>query len=434
MLITRTRRPVHPTWLRPYAIDGVVGDDGAAEVYGRAEADSLTRPDMRALLLAPPKMTNSGVRGFVVESLARQPEQAAGILSAHCAQLGVPFRRAGSRKIVTPAGAHFVARASITVGAVTVAGDERRGLDRKSAADAAYVSLLARLANARQPNSPVSHLVEDSVHDRPSWREAVWSPVSVSPRPSMGERLSMLDSNEFFGVLVATADEGVAPVEVIEQVDVRARLGLLDGREVPVLLFATHGPQWNRARLAVLHLLRHASTDAYLLSRILFDRFDELGVRRDPVRYERVRVIGGNHAFEVEAQYEFDGASHRVGPCAGADEWEARDNAQVRILAHLAGLTNGPLPPLKRLPIPDVPGTSASQSLRAAVVWGAITDLDLQATASGPPFVATAQCRLDGELVGATFAGPSADLASAGAARILLVNLNLCALGSTPST
>ncbi|MFK0244504.1 hypothetical protein ACIQUM_07385 [Amycolatopsis azurea] len=96
-----------------------------------------------------------------------------------------------------------------------------------------------------------------------------------------------------------------------------------------------------------------------------------------------------------------------------------------RAISFPAGLTNAPLRPLERLPVPHVPGTSAWQSLRAAETWDAITGLDIQAKESGPPFVATARCHLRGELVDATFAGPSADLASSRAAQILLMNVNL---------
>ncbi|RSM80481.1 hypothetical protein DL991_10150 [Amycolatopsis sp. WAC 01375] len=423
MVMAKTARLARPIWLRPYIVGGVVGDDGADEIHRRAQADTLTRADMRTLLLAPPAMTNSGVRRFVIESLARRPEHAAAVLSAHCAQIGSPIWRATSRKVMTAAGEHFVAQASITVDAVTVAGDERRALDSNSAADAAHVSLLARLANLPQPVDPAIRHVDVALPDRVPWRDAVRSPVSVNPQPSLGQRLSSLDSNEFFGVLVAVADEGEAPREVIEQCEIRSQLGLLDGREIPILFFATRGTQWDRARLAVLHLLQQ-SADDHLIPTVLYDRFDELGLWRDPVRYERVRVIGGAHAFEVDARYEVDGAEHQIGPCPGADEWDARRHAQVRILAHLAGMTNAPLAPLERLPIPHVPGTYAWQSLRAAETWDAITDLDIRATESGPPFVATARCRLRGTLIDTTFAGPSADLALERAAQILLMNLN----------
>lgn len=425
--MAKVSRLARPVWLRPYIVGGVVGDDGADEIQRRAQADTLTRADMRTLLLAPPAMTNYGVRRLVIESLARQPEHAAAVLSAHCAQIGSPFRRATSRKVMTAAGERFIAQASVTVGAVTVAGDERCGLDSNGVADAAYVSLLARLANLPQPTAPAIRHVDVPVPDRVPWRDTVRSPVSVHPLPSLGQRLSSLDSNEFFGVLVAVADEGEAPREVIEQCEIRFQLGLLDGREIPIVLFATRGTQWDRARLAVLHLLLE-SADDHLIPTVLYGRFDELGLWRDPVRYERVRVIGGAHGFEVEARYEVDGAEHQVGPCHGADEWDARRHAQVRILAHLAGMTNAPLATLERLPIPHVPGTSAWQSLRAAETWDAITDLDTRATESGPPFVATARCRLRGTLIDATFAGPSADLALGRAAQNLLINVNQYAL------
>ncbi|MEY9839391.1 SNF2-related protein [Streptacidiphilus sp. EB103A] len=388
--------------------DSLFPEAFVAELTGRASTSRLRTLDLRALLLESAALPILGpARSAAWTVLATSPERATAVLTSQAQAVNAAFLL---RPLPARSGlGGFGAQAAWRTTDGFVHGIAAYGDQRKVAQHRAAVSLLGHLSG-----------VQAVVQEAPDGDQ--WEPVGEISAAAPGAALS---SEGFRAQLQHLAGQpAVAPVLVAE-VAARARAGVLDPRDLFLVLFDAAAPQWEPARLAILEAAASGSgTGPTLLN------LHASGTGRPaPVYQDTVTTGGSVDPAQFQASVAYDPGTGPLHANSGAQRSKknARRTAATMLLAQLAGLPVPATPDVTDALTPAAPlalGKNPVSALNEFAQIQLITDLaiDVSSEVSGkqPLFTCRVTCRHAGRDLDAVGTGLSKGAAREEAARGML--------------
>lgn len=389
--------------------DGLLPGVFAAEVTRRAGAGRLRTRDLRALLLDSTiaHAQVQPVRSAAWTALASAPERATAVLTSQAqATVDAVFvlRKLSARDGLGRFGAQAGWRTPDGFAhGIAVYADQRKVAQHRAA-----LSLLGHLC-AVQP------VVQESGDG------AEWEPVGASDNASV----ALPAADGFHAQLQqACAQAAVSPV-LVEEIAARARAGVLEPRDLYLVLFQAPAPQWEPARRAIVDAIAAGEGAA---SAILNLHAAAAG-QPAPV-YEDTVIPGVTQETErFQASVTYDPGTGLLLADSGPkrSKRHSRRSAAVAVLAQLAGL---PEPEPSHVPEPGTsvgplaPDHNPISALDELAQIELITDLAFEVSPgfSGkqPLFTCRATCRSKGRDLETAGDGLSQGAAHEQAARALL--------------
>jgi superfamily II DNA or RNA helicase len=319
-----------PSWLSRWVRGGRVERGGVQEVLRRLDSESLTPKDLRTLLLVPlVGLGESDVRSRVLSYVEARPHLAVSIFAVHSQFAGVPLPAIEPQPAMTKTGLVFQGRAVFTLGDRHLEGDWHVATSKTSVRHAANVSVLKRLVEiTAQPAEPV---VPSLV---PAPRAEATPRVDVTTNPMRAQSFRdwvAMTPKAFLAALSEVAGHAVPDDDFVRHTLLRARSGLLDDRQLAVVLFRARSHAWDEARREGLLA---ASRIPPMLARVVnqYSSFAGVPTARFDVSYD---ADGLKSAW---AELEVGRETRRFGPARDAGQAAAKQAVRLMLLADLAGL------------------------------------------------------------------------------------------------
>ena len=383
----------------------------ADEVTRRAGAGRLRTRELRALLLdsTVAHAQVQAARSAAWAALASAPERATAVLTSHAQAVEAVFVL---RKLPTRQGlGRFGAQAGWRTREGFAHGIAAYADQLKTARHRAAVSLLGHLC-AVQP------VVQES-GDGAGWESVAASttaPVDVSAALSADGFRAQLQQ--------VCAQAAVAPV-LVEEIAARARAGVLDPRDLHLVLFQAAAPQWEPARRAIMDAIAVGEG----VAPAILNLHAAAAGRPTPV-YDDTVVSGATpETTRFQAMVTYDADTGLLCADSGPERSKrhARRSAAVAVIAQLARL---PLPEPSLIPEPRTsmkplsPGKNPVSTVNELAQIELITDVAFEVSSevsdAQPLFTCQATCHSKGRTLQAAGSGVSKGAAREQAARALL--------------
>ncbi|WP_405639088.1 SNF2-related protein [Streptomyces uncialis] len=394
--------------------DGLFPEVFAAEMTRRAGAGHLRTRDLRALLLDSTWQHPAvrSVRSVAWTALGTDPERATAVLTSQAQALdAVLVLRA------LPGGngmGRFGAQAGWRTPGGFVHGIAAFADQRKVAQHRAAMSLLGHLC-AVQP------VVQES-GDGAEWEPAAGGDSGAGSLPGV------VPADGFRAQLQqACVQRAVAPA-VVEEVAARARAGVLDPRDLYLVLFQAKAPQWEAARRAIVEAAVSAGGFAPAILNL-----HAAAAGQPTMVYEDTVLTGESQEttrFRATAVYDPGTGVLRADSGPERSKKHARRSAAVAVLARLAGLPvpKAPGEPERKaavgpLPRGRNPVSALDELAQTELITGVAFEVSPGVSGSQPLFACRATCRRDGRNLEAAGSGLSKSAAREEAARALLAHI-----------
>ncbi|MCR3721110.1 SNF2 Helicase protein [Prauserella flava] len=404
-----------PSWLRRWMVGGGVGTHGLREVLRRLEAQELTPKDIRALLLVRlDGPDGDGIRQRVLEHLQARPHVAVSVLSVHAQMAGLPVPTVDPEPINGRGGLAFRGQAVLELEDGSISGETCVATSKSAVRHAASLSLLNRLVDGRLI------LNEDTTVAG----EGILEPGEPVAAPGGGEsscHWSSMTPHEFLGALTECARLPNPDPQLVGHTLQRARAGLLDDKQLAVVLFRARSAAWDEVRREGVHaatripvMLPYVLNQYAALTGVSTGQYGE-GIGPDGTKWASFRII-------------VDGRMRTFGPCYAPGK-AARQAVRLEAVSELAGLD----------PSAGWPDTAVGDSEWLAVT-GAATAISVLDVARSRGWISSPQwrdgkatagisqawvsCQHDGDTVGATAKGGNRKQARQAAAGALILLLN----------
>ncbi|UJW28622.1 hypothetical protein L3Q67_25485 [Saccharothrix sp. AJ9571] len=221
--------------------------EGLSEVLHRLGAQELTPKDIRALLLVRlGGPDGDGVRQRVLEHVQALPHLAVSVLSVHCQMAGLPLPQLEPEPINVRGGLAFRGQAILELEDGPIAGKTCVATSKSAVRHAASLSLLNRLVDGGLTLSD----------DTPVAAKEFLPPVKLVEAPDGGNsscRWASMSPHAFLGALTESADLSNPDLQLVDHTLQRARAGLLDDKQLAVVLFRTRSAVWDEVRCEGVH-------------------------------------------------------------------------------------------------------------------------------------------------------------------------------------
>ncbi|WP_433358848.1 SNF2-related protein [Streptosporangium sp. CA-115845] len=391
--------------------DGLWPGAFAAEVTRRAGAGRLRTRDLRALLLdgTAAHAQMQPARSAAWTALALAPEHATAVLTSHAQAVKTVFVL---RKLPARDGlGRFGAQAGWRTPDGFAHGIAAYADQRKTAQHRAAVSLLGHLC-AVQP------VVQESGDG------AEWEPVAVGDNASVA-LAGALSADGFRAQLQQVCVQAAVAPALVAEIAARARAGVLDPRDVYLVLFQAPAPQWEPARRAIMDSIAVGEGFAPAILNL----HAAAAGQPTPV-YEDTVIPGATQEttrFQTRVTYDPGTGPLHADSAPERSKRHARRSAAVAVLAQLAGLalpepsqvpeqgtSVGPLPPDKN------PISALNELAQIELITDVAFEVSPGFSGKQPLFTCQATCRSKGRDLEAAGSGLSKGAAREQAARALL--------------
>ncbi|MEU4233317.1 SNF2-related protein [Nonomuraea sp. NPDC026600] len=391
--------------------DGLLPGVFAAEVTRRAGAGQLRTRDLRALLLDSTiaRAQAQPARSAAWTALASAPERATAVLTSQAQAVEAAFVL---RKLAAREGlGRFGAQAGWRTPDGFAHGIAAYADQRKVAQHRAAVSLLGHLC-AVQP------VVQESGDG------AEWEPVGAGDNVSVAFPAALSMDGFHAQLQQACAQAAVAPALVAE-IAARARAGMLEPRDLYLVLFQAPAPQWEPGRRAIMHAIAAGEGAAPAILNLHAAAAGQAA----PVYQDTVVPAAPQETTRFQTRVTYDPGTGLLLADSGPkrSKKHSRRSAAVAALAQLTGL---PLPEPSHVPNPRTsagplaPDQNPISALNELAQVELITDLAFEVSPgfSGkqPLFTCRGTCRSKGRDLQTAAEGLSKGAAREQAARALL--------------
>ncbi len=231
-----------PWWLRRSMVGGRVGAQGLSEVVRKLESRDLTPKDIRALLLVRmPGTDGEGIRQRVLEYVRARPYLAVSVLSVHSQMTGLPLPEITPEPVTVRGGLAFRARAVLELEDSQICGETCTAPSKAAVRHAASLSLLNQLIGGGLAS--IGEEADGGEEILPSVK-----PESVPGGAAPSRRWASMSPSAFLATLTDSTEHPEPDPLLIEHTLQRARAGLLDDKQLAVVLFKARSAAWDDVR------------------------------------------------------------------------------------------------------------------------------------------------------------------------------------------
>jgi superfamily II DNA or RNA helicase len=347
--------------------DGVANPALIADAGRRiTSGESGPRELHQVLLAAPDHHAWAEARIQAMEAVARAPEMAISVVSAEAQRLGV----AGMQVTESAEGAVFTAVASLDRDGTRVEGTQQYGGNKKTARQAAAVSLLAELTGLAVPDhEPLA-----------VWSAGVGQNDMAAPAAALAKGLTASE-------LELWLDHEAGKPEPDPELLGFVRSGALSTRSLYLLLFEANPQGWADARATAWEALISAPSAAGGV----------LSMYSQARSWPTVRYVEAGE-YSAVAAMPLPGGLVVGEPCHAAGPKAARAGAALALLRELA-------PPAAVVPEAPVSDRNPVAVLNEWSQRGDIAALSYEQAASGPPHAPVFTCTVTCTHVTGSYAG-----------------------------